>query len=96
MVTALGALHDTLTVADAVSIDRADALDALVAGPLGGAVRRATAKDVLFAISLAAKDARLALRDVDAAPVAAAALQLLQAAAEQTADVASLISTETR
>jgi 3-hydroxyisobutyrate dehydrogenase-like beta-hydroxyacid dehydrogenase len=96
MVTALGALHDTLAVADAVSIDRALALDALAAGPLGGAVQRATATGASFAIFLAAKDARLALRDVQTAPVAAAALQLLHAAADPTADVASLINLENR
>jgi 3-hydroxyisobutyrate dehydrogenase-like beta-hydroxyacid dehydrogenase len=96
MVTALGALHDTLAVADAVGIDRALALDALAAGPLGGAVQRATATGASFAISLAAKDARLALRDVQTAPVATAALQLLHSAADPTADVASLINPETR
>ena len=96
MVTALGALHDTLVVADAVDVDRKVALDVLAAGPLGGAVRRATATGASFAISLAAKDARLALRDVRGAPVAAAASQLLHDAAEQSADVASLINLETR
>lgn len=96
MVTALGALHDTLVIADAVTIDRAVALDALAAGPLGGAVGRVTATGASFAISLAAKDARLALRDVHTAPVVAAALELLHAAADQKADVASLINLETR
>jgi len=96
MVTALGALHDTLAVADAVSVDRATALDALAAGPLRGAVQRATATGASFAISLAAKDTRLALREVRTAPVAAAATQLLHAAADQQADVASLIHLETR
>jgi len=96
LVTALGALHDTLAVADAVDVDRKVALDVLAAGPLGGAVRRATATGASFAISLAAKDARLALRDVRGAPVAAAASQLLHDAAEQSADVASLINLETR
>ena len=95
LVTALGALHDTLAVADALNIDRAVALDALTAGPLGGAVQRATATGASFAISLAAKDTRLAIRDVQTAPVAAAALQLLHAA-DQTADVASLINLETQ
>jgi 3-hydroxyisobutyrate dehydrogenase len=96
MVTALGALHDTLAVAHAVNVDRAIALDALAAGPLSGAVHRATAAGASFAISLASKDARLALRDVATAPVAAAAMQLLQAAADQKADIASLINLETR
>jgi 3-hydroxyisobutyrate dehydrogenase len=95
MVTALGALHDTLAVADAVSIDRAVALDTLTAGPLRGAIARATATGASFAISLAAKDVRLALREVRTAPVAAAAMQLLHAA-DQKADVGSLINLETR
>lgn len=96
MVTALGALHDTLAVADAVSVDRAVALEALAAGPLSGTVQRATATGASFAISLAAKDARLALREVHTAPVAAAAMRLLESATDQSADVASLISLETR
>jgi 3-hydroxyisobutyrate dehydrogenase len=96
MVTALGALHDTLAVADAVSVDRATALDALAAGPLRGAVQRAAATGASFAISLAAKDARLALREVRTAPVAAAAMQLLHSAVDQKADVAALINLETR
>lgn len=96
MVTALGALHDALAVADAVGVDRATALDLLAAGPLRGAVQRATATGASFAIFLAAKDVRLALREVRTAPVAAAALQLLHAAEDQTADVAALINLENR
>lgn len=59
-------------------------------------IERATTAGASFAISLAAKDVRLALRDVRTAPVAAATPQLLHAAADQTADVASLINLETR
>lgn len=96
LVTALGALHDTLAVADAVGVNRTAALEALAAGPLSAAVRRATATGASFAISLAAKDARLALRGVPAAPVVAAAARLLQTAADDQADVATLISKEPR
>jgi len=96
MVTALGALHDTLAVADAVGVDRATALDALDAGPLGGAIKRATMTTASFAISLAAKDGRLALHATRTAPVVAAAIQLLHAATDQEADVAELINLETR
>ncbi|MEV6600723.1 NAD(P)-dependent oxidoreductase [Actinoplanes sp. NPDC051346] len=96
LVTALGALHDTLAVADALGIDAANALDALAAGPLSGTIQRATATGASFAISLAAKDTRLALREVQTAPIAAAALQLLNAATDPTADIASIISLETR
>ncbi|MDG4798378.1 NAD(P)-dependent oxidoreductase [Micromonospora sp. WMMD1082] len=96
LITALGALHDTLAVADGVGVDRAVALDALAAGPLGGAVRRVTATGASFAIAHAAKDARLALRETPAAPVASAALRLLTRATDQNADVASLIEVENR
>ncbi|GGM63163.1 hypothetical protein GCM10011608_55520 [Micromonospora sonchi] len=102
LVTALGALHDTLAVADGLGVDRAVALDALAAGPLGGAVRRATATGASFAIALAAKDGRLALRAAPATPVtpatpvAVAALHLLDAAADQGADVSSLFTVENR
>ncbi|GAB2940867.1 hypothetical protein GCM10027280_31750 [Micromonospora polyrhachis] len=96
MLTALGALRDTLTVADALDVDRAVAFDVLAAGPLGGAVRRATATGASFANALAAKDVRLALRDVTTnVPVATAALQLL-VAADPAADICTLVSTEPR
>src|SRR2546430_7157787 len=72
MVTALAALHDTLAVADAVGVDRAVALDTLAARPLAGAIQRASATGASFAISLAAKDAQLALREVPTALVATA------------------------
>ncbi|MEV4824450.1 NAD(P)-dependent oxidoreductase [Micromonospora sp. NPDC049274] len=94
LVTALGALHDALAVADAIGVDAATALDALAAGPLSGAIQRATATGASFAISLAAKDTRLALREVQTAPVAAAALHLLDSAADPTADIASLLNLE--
>lgn len=94
MLTALGALRDTLAVADAVGVDREAALDALAAGPLGGAVGRATAAGAAFAVSLAAKDLALALRDLDGAPVAAGTLRLLRLARDQRADVATLVQRE--
>ncbi len=94
MITALGALHDTLAVASAVGIDRTLALDTLAAGPLNGAINRATNTGAKFALSLAAKDLRLALSDVRTAPIATAAVQLLDNAADQQADLASLIDLE--
>ncbi|WP_204037119.1 NAD(P)-dependent oxidoreductase [Micromonospora qiuiae] len=108
LVTALGALHDTLVVADGLGVDRAVALDALAAGPLGSAIRRATASGASFPIALAVKDGRLALGAAGAAPVApatplapatpvaVATLHLLDAAADQGADVSSLITLENR
>ncbi|GAB3803151.1 NAD(P)-dependent oxidoreductase [Micromonospora zhanjiangensis] len=96
LVTALGALADTLAVADAVGVDRTTALDVLAAGPLGAAVRRATATGASFAVALAAKDARLALREAPDASLLAAALQLSTTVPDQTADVAALVSPENR
>jgi 3-hydroxyisobutyrate dehydrogenase len=94
MLTALGALRDTLAVADAVGLDRKAALDTLGAGPLGAAVGRATATGAAFAVSLAAKDLTLALRDAPHTPVAAATLRLLRVAEDQRADVATLVELE--
>jgi 3-hydroxyisobutyrate dehydrogenase len=94
LLTALAALRDTLVVADAVDVDRKVALEVLAAGPLRGAVARATAVGASFAIRLAAKDVRLALNEVKGAvPVAVATEQLLRAA-DQEADVSELIDLE--
>src|SRR6185437_5672003 len=62
LVTAVAALADALAVADAAGVDRAAALDALAAGPLSGAVGRATATGASFPVALAAKDLALARR----------------------------------
>ena len=93
LVTAMAALVDTLAVAHALGMDRDTALAALTAGPLGGAVERATAEGVSFAVALAGKDLGLALTELgDApAPVACAAARVLAAAPDRTADIASLI-----
>ncbi|MGW6282717.1 NAD(P)-dependent oxidoreductase [Kribbella sp. NPDC055071] len=96
MLTALGALHDTLAVSDGLGVDRAVAIEVLAGGPLSGALQRAGRTDARFALSLAGKDARLALRTVSAeAPVAQATLQLLDAAIDPSADVSALIPLET-
>ena len=137
MLTALGALHDALAVADAVGVDRKAALDLLAAGPLAGAVARAAASPAPggavasagavggavasagaagavggavasagaagavaragadFAVSLAAKDLTLALRDTADTPVAAGTLRLLRHLEDQRADVGTLIRRET-
>lgn len=92
LITAVTAVADALTVADAVGVDRRTALDALATGPLGGAVARATATDAAFSTALAAKDARLAL-DVlgDApAPLLRAAASALAAARHPQDDIARL------
>ncbi|SBT40150.1 NAD(P)-dependent oxidoreductase [Micromonospora auratinigra] len=92
LVTAVAAVADALAVADAVGVDRRTALDALAAGPLGGAVARATATDAAFAVSLAAKDARLALDALGdaSAPVLRATATVLADAPDPQRDIASL------
>ncbi|MFC3499867.1 NAD(P)-dependent oxidoreductase [Micromonospora krabiensis] len=96
LVTAFGALHDTLAVADAQGVDRAVALDALSTGALGGVVARARRSGASFAISLAGKDADLAHHVAPTTTVLAAATHLLHHAADQRADVATLINLENR
>jgi 3-hydroxyisobutyrate dehydrogenase len=93
LVTSLAALADALRVADAVGVDRADALEALTAGPLGGAVARATTAGASFSIALAGKDMRLASAELAdrSAPVVHAAAQLLASAPDQDADLAAIV-----
>jgi 3-hydroxyisobutyrate dehydrogenase len=78
-------------------------LDLLAAGPLGGALRRATSTTSDFPIALAAKDLRLARGSLgpataggspSVAPVAEATLRLMAAAPDQQADLATLINLE--
>ena len=92
LVTAVTAVADALAVADAVGVDRRTAIDALDVGPLGGAVARATATDAAFAVSLAAKDAQLALDVLGDAPVPVlrAAASVLAAAPRPHDDIARL------
>ncbi|MFC4020151.1 NAD(P)-dependent oxidoreductase [Micromonospora sp. GCM10011542] len=96
LVTAFGALHDTLAVAEAVGVDRAVALDLLSAGALGGVLARATRSGASFAISLAGKDADLAGRAAPTTRVLTAATHLLRDATDQRADLATLINMENR
>lgn len=96
LATAMTALADTLKVASALGVDRDTALEALAAGPLGGAVRRAAASGASFSLALAAKDMDLAVRELGRAPapIARVASQVLQAAPDQGADIATLIPQE--
>ncbi len=97
LVTAMAALADTLAVADAVGVDRDTALDALAAGPLGGAVKRATARGASFSFALAAKDIDLALDELDRGhPVAVvrAAAHAMHSTANQSADIGTIITKE--
>ncbi|MFI2713871.1 NAD(P)-dependent oxidoreductase [Micromonospora sp. NPDC018662] len=96
LLTAFGALHDTLTVAEALGIDRAATLDALRTGVLSGVIARATKSRASFAIALAGKDADLARRAAPTTPVLAAATRLLHDATDQRADLATLINLETQ
>ncbi|SCF36491.1 3-hydroxyisobutyrate dehydrogenase [Micromonospora purpureochromogenes] len=92
LLTAVAAVADALAVADAVGVDRRTAWEALAAGPLGGAVARASATDAAFAVALAAKDARLALDALGGrpAPVLSASACVLAAALRPDADIATL------
>jgi 3-hydroxyisobutyrate dehydrogenase len=94
LVTAVASLADTLKVADALGVDRDTALEAVAAGPLGGAVKRGTATGASFSIALASKDMNLALDELGGAhaPIADAAAQLLRAAPDPNADIAELVS----
>ncbi|WP_433385112.1 NAD(P)-dependent oxidoreductase [Micromonospora sp. KLBMP9576] len=95
LLVAVAGLADTLAVARAVGVDRATALDALAAGPLGGVLTRATATDADFPLVLAAKDLDLARDALVAtpAPLLRAARSTL-AAADPTADIATLVALE--
>jgi 3-hydroxyisobutyrate dehydrogenase-like beta-hydroxyacid dehydrogenase len=92
LVTAVAGLHDALAVAASLGIDRPTALDVLGRGPLAGAVQRVGAPGAWFAVALAAKDARLALRHSTSSPALEAALDLMQAAPDQEADLSSLVN----
>jgi 3-hydroxyisobutyrate dehydrogenase-like beta-hydroxyacid dehydrogenase len=96
LVTAVASLADTLTVADAVGVDRAVALAALAGGPLGGAATRVTTAGASFSVALAGKDLDLARQELGhtPAPVAHGAAQALHAISDQSADLAVLVSTE--
>jgi len=94
MLTALGALRDTLAVAEALGVDRAGALAVLAGGPLEGARLRATRRGSHFPLALAAKDLALALRRAPHAPVGGGTLSLLRAAPDPAADIARLITVE--
>jgi 3-hydroxyisobutyrate dehydrogenase len=97
LVAGIAAVVDALAVADAVGVDRVTALEVLAAGALSGAVRRATASGVGFAITLAHKDAGLALAALDPvdAPILRAAARRLHDAPDQTADIGALIRPRT-
>ncbi|MEV0154272.1 NAD(P)-dependent oxidoreductase [Micromonospora sp. NPDC050686] len=91
LVTAVAGLRDALAVAGALGVDRQTALEVLGRGPLAGAVQRAGAPGASFAVALAAKDARLALRRSASSPALEAALHLMRAAPDQDADISSLV-----
>jgi hypothetical protein len=96
MITALGALHDTLATAAALGIDQDLALDLLAAGPLAGALRRASSTTADFPVTHAAKDLRFAYDRTPGLPVVEATLGLLNAVPDPYADLAALIDLEHR
>lgn len=94
LVTAVAGLHDALAVAASLGVDRQTALEVLGRGPLASAVERVGAPGASFAVALAAKDARLALRSSTASPALQAALDLMKSAPDQDADLSSLLSAD--
>jgi 3-hydroxyisobutyrate dehydrogenase-like beta-hydroxyacid dehydrogenase len=88
LLTALGGLRDALAVAEALGVR--DPLAALGAGPVQGVVARASSTTASFAVGLAAKDLRLAVRELKDAPVASAVLELLESFPDRDADVAAI------
>jgi 3-hydroxyisobutyrate dehydrogenase-like beta-hydroxyacid dehydrogenase len=88
MLAGLGALRDALAVGRALGVR--DPLDVLSAGPMKGIAARAGSTTASFGAGLAAKDLRLALREVKDAPVATAVLELLDQFPDPDADVAAI------
>ena len=84
LVAGLTLLGETLTLADALGIDRELALEVLGSGPLSQTLQRAKATGGFFTVELAAKDLGLAA-GVTSLPVANAALEVVRSAAERTA-----------
>jgi 3-hydroxyisobutyrate dehydrogenase-like beta-hydroxyacid dehydrogenase len=64
MLVAVAALGEAMALADTVGVSREVALEAMKAGPLGGAVQRVTGA-AQFSLALAAKDLRLAMTTAD-------------------------------
>jgi len=95
MITAVAALADALAVARTHGVPTETALAALSAGPLSGVAARAASTTAAFAIAMAAKDLRLALDGVPAAPVARGALTKLSIVDNKDADIAALVTEET-
>ncbi|MBO1283743.1 NAD(P)-dependent oxidoreductase [Streptomyces sampsonii] len=75
MIGGVAVVAESLRLADALGIDPAGAREALAAGPMGGAVRRALSDSAHYTLDLAAKDVDLA--------VGAAGLPVLRAVGEE-------------
>jgi 3-hydroxyisobutyrate dehydrogenase-like beta-hydroxyacid dehydrogenase len=88
MLTALGGLRDALAVGEALGVR--DPLEVLGAGPVQGIAARAASTTASFAVGLAAKDLRLAVRELGDAPVARAVLDVLDRFPDPDADVAAI------
>jgi 3-hydroxyisobutyrate dehydrogenase-like beta-hydroxyacid dehydrogenase len=88
MLSALGALRDALAVAGALGVR--DPMEVLAAGPVGSVAARASSATASFAVALAAKDLRLAVREVPDLPVATAVLEILESYPDGAADVAAI------
>jgi 3-hydroxyisobutyrate dehydrogenase len=88
LLTALGGLRDALALAETLGVR--DPLEVLRSGPVQGIAARAASTTASFAVALAAKDLRLAVRELKDAPVAQVVLDLLEAFPEPNADVAAI------
>ncbi|PZF90274.1 NAD(P)-dependent oxidoreductase [Micromonospora deserti] len=95
LLVAVAGLADTLAVARAVGVAPRTAWEALGDGPLGGVLGRAEARDADFPAALAGKDLDLVRDVLDGAPAPlVAAARAALAAANPTADIATLVSRE--
>ena len=88
LLTALGGLRDALAVAEALGVR--NPMEVLGAGPVQGVAARASSTTASFAVALAAKDLRLAVRELKDASVAQAVLNALDTFPDPDADIAAI------
>lgn len=94
MINGVAVVAESLALADALGLPEDLVVDALQAGPMGGAVKRARDKSASYAVALAAKDLGLALR-TRRLPIAEAVRERLQGLA-QDADLSALADPQNR
>jgi 3-hydroxyisobutyrate dehydrogenase-like beta-hydroxyacid dehydrogenase len=94
MINGVAVVAESLALADALGLPEEVAVDALQAGPMGGAVRRARDKSASYAVALAAKDLGLALQ-ARPLPITEATRERLQTT-DQSADLSALADPQNR